>query len=295
MLNYDYPVYRPPSEADSLILQVTLGCSFNQCSFCSMYRDKSFRMRPLERVLSEIDTIKRTRAPVRRVFLADGDALACPTGHLLSILSALTAAFPTLERVTSYALPSNLLRKSTEELQRLRQAGLAMIYYGIESGSAEILKRITKGATPDSMVRGLARAAEAGLAVSATVILGLGGRSHWREHVAGTARLVNRVPLDYLSTLQLGLESGIRDEFHRKFARLGGDFEPQDDAGMLREQRLLIETLAPPNPLVFRSNHASNALPLRGTLPADRAALLAQLDRAASGSIALRPQWLRGY
>ena len=291
-LHYDWPVWRPPSEAESLILQVTLGCSFNRCSFCAMYRSKHFAVRPLEQLQAEITAAARLMPATRRVFLADGDALAAPTEALLAILAALRCAFPRLERVSSYALPVNLLKKSTEELQALRESGLELLYYGIETGWAELLKRITKGATPETMITGLHKAKQAGLRISATVILGLGGQRYWQEHIDGTSELVNQVPLDYLSTLQLMLEPTIRDEFYRKFRE---PFQPQEDQALLAEQARLIERLNPPAPLTFRSNHASNALALAGELPRDRARLLAQLAQALAGAVHLRPAWLRGY
>ncbi len=294
VFSYHMPLYRPPSEARSLILQVTLGCSFNQCAFCSMYRSKTFAVRPLQTVHDEITLLSRQLPDTRRVFLADGDALACPTDHLLRLLTHLHQVFPRLQRVTSYALPSNLRRKSAVELRQLREHGLKMIYYGIESGSAEILKRITKGATPRTMAEGLRRAHDAGLAISATMVLGLGGRSRWQEHISGTLALLGEVELGYLSTLQLQLDPVVENEFRQKFARLGGQFEAQDDAGMLREQRHLVAEISPPAALVFRSNHASNALPLKGVLPDDRVALLAALDDADSGRKPLRPSWMRG-
>ena len=292
LIDYDLPLWRPPSEADSFILQVTLGCSFNRCSFCSMYRTKHYAVRPLEEVREEIRAMARADPGVRRVFLADGDALAAPTEHLLAVLDALHAAFPRLERASSYALPANLLKKSVDELTQLREHGLTLLYYGIETGSAELLKRITKGATPEAMVTGLTRAKQAGLRISATVILGLGGQTYWREHIDATAELVNRVAIDYLSTLQLMIDPSIEEEFHRKFRE---PFQPQDDRALLAEQVRLIERLAPPAPLVFRSNHASNALALAGVLPQDRDALLTQLQMALAGGLRLRPEWLRGY
>ncbi len=292
LIDYDMPLWRPPSEADSFIVQATLGCSFNRCSFCAMYRTKSFVIRPLAQVQAEIQAMARAHPGVSRVFLADGDALASPVEHLAAILQALRAAFPRLERVSSYALPANLLKKSVEELRQLRDGGLALLYYGIETGSADLLKRITKGATPEAMAAGLDKAKAAGLKVSATVILGLGGRAYWREHIDGTADLVNRLELDYLSTLQLMIDPSLREEFERKFRE---PFQPQDDRALLLEQARLIERLDPPAPLVFRSNHASNALALAGVLPRDRAALLAQLELALAGGARLRPEWLRGY
>ncbi len=292
LINYDLPLWRPPSEANSFILQAALGCSFNHCSFCSMYRTKAFAVRPLAPVQAEIQAMARAWPGVRRVFLADGDALAAPTDHLLAILAALRAAFPRLERTSSYALPANLLKKSVDELTQLREAGLTLLYYGIETGSADLLKRITKGATPETMVTGLAKAKQAGLIISATVILGLGGQAYWREHVDATADLVNQVELDYLSTLQLMIDPSIHDEFHRKFRE---PFQEQDDQALLVEQARLIERLNPPAPLTFRSNHASNALALAGELPRDRERLLAQLRLALTGAVQLRPEWLRGY
>jgi radical SAM superfamily enzyme YgiQ (UPF0313 family) len=292
LIHYDMPLWRPPSEADSFILQATLGCSFNRCSFCSMYRTKSFAVRPLELVQSEIQAMAQADPGIRRVFLADGDALAAPTDHLLILLESLRAAFPQLERISSYALPANLLKKSVEELTALRENGLKLLYYGIETGSADLLKRITKGATPEAMATGLTKAKQAGLTLSATVILGVGGQAHWQEHIDATADLVNQVKLDYLSTLQLMLDPMIHDEFHRKFRE---PFQEQDDQALLKEQARLIERLNPPAPLVFRSNHASNALALAGELPRDRERLLAQLEGALTGQTSLRPAWLRGY
>ena len=292
LINYDMPLWRPPSEANSFILQATLGCSFNHCSFCSMYRTKHFAIRPLEPVRAEIQTVARAYPDVRRVFLADGDALAAPTEHLLAILDVLHASLPRLERVSSYALPANLLKKSVEELAELREGGLTLLYYGIETGSADLLRRITKGATPEAMVTGLTKARRAGLRISATVILGLGGQEYWQEHIDATTDLVNRVELDYLSTLQLMLDPTIRDEFHRKFRE---PFREQDDRALLAEQLRLIERLNPPAPLVFRSNHASNALALAGILPRDRPALLSRLQLALASGLRLRPEWLRGY
>ncbi len=292
LIDYDLPLWRPPSEADSFILQATLGCSFNHCSFCSMYRTKTFAIRSLAAIQADIQAVASAYPGTRRVFLADGDALAAPTDHLLAILENLHAAFPWLERISSYALPANLLKKSVDELTRLWEAGLTLIYYGIETGSADLLKRITKGATPEAMITGLTKAKQAGLKISATVILGLGGQTGWQEHIDATADLVNQVELDYLSTLQLMLDPTICQEFHRKFRE---PFREQDDHALLAEQVRLIERLNPPAPLIFRSNHASNALALAGTLPQDRERLLTQLQMALAGGVRLRPEWLRGY
>ncbi|NRA95195.1 MAG: radical SAM protein [Planctomycetes bacterium] len=292
MITYDPPVWRPPSEANSLILQVTLGCSFNRCSFCSMYRTKEFRVRELVDVLDEIDLMAVGAPQIRRVFLADGDALVAPTDHLIEVLDRLYARFPDLQRVSSYALPVNFLQKTDAELVRLREAGLKLLFYGIESGSREIMRRITKGATPQIMIEGITRARAADMKVSATVVLGLGGTTHWKDHIDGTVHLVNQVPLNFLSTLQLGLDSSVEAEFMHKFRE---PFTWQDDAGLLREQRRLVSGIDPPRPVIFRSNHASNALPLKGTLPKDRDRIVATLDAALDGDVPLVPPQWRAY
>jgi len=259
-----------------------------------MYRSKTFSEQPVEQTLKDIAQVSRHLQHARRVFLADGDALVRTTEDLVVILQALYQHFPNLERVSAYALPNNLIQKSPDELEQLRQAGLKLLYYGIESGSAEMLKRITKGATPERMAEGLHKAHEAGMQVSATVILGLGGQSLWQEHIDGTIELVNQLQLDYLSTLQLTLEPAIQKEFIDKYERRGGSFIPQSDDGILQEQLRLIEGLNPSSPLIFRSNHASNALALKGDLPQDRELLINQLKAAQLGQQGLRPSWMRG-
>ncbi|MBT8007182.1 MAG: radical SAM protein [Gammaproteobacteria bacterium] len=292
MLNYDMPLYRPPSEGRNLIIQVTYGCSFNQCSFCSMYREKRYQARPLEEVFQEIEQAALQWPGAHRVFLADGDALALPTAQLIAILERLAPRFPKLARVSCYATPSNILHKSAAELERLKAHKLTLLYLGVESGAGKILKKITKGATPSGITKAMQRAYDANMKVSATVILGLGGQQYWQEHVEGTVEVINSAPLSYLSTLQLGVEPEIYGEFERKF---GEPFQWQDDLAMLEEQRYLIEHIDPPKPLIFRSNHASNALALAGNLPRDRERLLQQIEQVMSGEGEVRPQLLRGF
>ena len=257
-----------------------------------MYRSKVYRARALSEVFADIDEAARHRPEAHRVFLADGDALVLPTDQLLRILERLAARFPNLARVSSYALPANLVRKSSAELGALKAAKLALVYYGIESGSADILRRISKGASPGIMVEGPQKAKNAGIKISATVILGLAGRGRWIQHVDETADLVNRVAPTYLAALQLGLDPTIEELFRDRF---GEPFETQDDDGMLAEQERLIAALDPPTPIVFRSNHASNALALAGTLSRDRDKLLAVVAAARAGAIPLRPEFMRGY
>jgi len=290
-LIYDMPLFRPPSEGDNLIIQAMLGCSINQCSFCAMYRSKRYVERPLAAVCADIRQAASNWPNAQRVFLADGDALALPTEHLLAILRELAAALPRLTRVSCYATPGNVGRKSVEELALLREHKLNLLYFGIESGSDLILKKITKGATQRSMNEVLHKAHASGMKVSATVILGLGGTQHSNEHIDGTIDLLNSAPVTYLSTLQLVLDDSIAEEFQRKY---GEPFEMPNDLAILREQERLISGLNPPQAVIFRSNHASNALALAGNLPKDKEKLLLQLREAMVGERPLRPYFLRG-
>ena len=291
VIHYHMPLYRPPSEGNNLIIQVTLGCSFNQCSFCCMYRDKTYTQRPLDEIFQDIHTAAKQWPEAHRIFLADGDALSLPTASLIAILQELHAIFPHLTRVTCYATPGNILRKSATELQQLQQEGLKLLYLGIESGSNLLLKKITKGATQKSIAKAMTKAHDAGLKVSGTVILGLGGTTHWQEHIDGTIALLNQAPITYLSTLQLYLDEGVINEFYSKF---GEPFNMPDDNAILQEQIKLISGLNPPRPIIFRSNHASNALALAGTLPKEKDKLLKQLHEALDGQRQLRPKHLRG-
>jgi hypothetical protein len=220
--------------------------------------------------------------------------LVLPTDDLAAILDELATRFVRLERVSCYATPINLNQKAPEDLERLREKGLTLVYVGVESGSADILARIRKGANPDRIASALDRAHDAGIAVSATVILGLGGRRLWRKHIEGTAALIDRAPPDFLSTLQLRLAPDEVDAFVSRFERDGTAFEAQDDHGILDEQHLLLAAVNPPRPVVFRSNHASNCLPLAGMLPQDRPDLVAIVAAARAGAPVLRPEFVRG-
>ena len=291
MLDYHPPLYRPPSEGNNLIIQATLGCSFNQCSFCSMYKSKKYTARSLEDVFNDIDRAAEVWPDAQRVFLADGDALTLPIEMLLKILERLEVQLPGLNRVSCYATPVNILRKSPRELTLLKENKLTLLYLGIESGANRILKKITKGATRRSIAESMHKAREAQLKVSSTVILGLGGRRYWEEHIEGTLNLLNQAPTTYLSTLQLFLEREVEGEFARKF---GEPFLPQDDIAILHEQARLISSLNPPSPVIFRSNHASNALALAGNLPRDREPLLAKIYQVLKAGKGMRPLHLRG-
>ncbi|ABK45454.1 Radical SAM domain protein [Magnetococcus marinus MC-1] len=291
MFEYAGPLYRPPSEAAHLILQATIGCSVNHCTFCSMYRHKRFHIKPLPQLFKEIEHAASAWPTARRVFLADGDALVLPTDHLERILDHLRRHLPQLQRVSCYALPANLRKKSLRELNRLAAKKLTLIYYGMESGDANLLKIIRKGATPEGMAAGVWKAHEAGLKISATVILGLGGQRLWQSHIDHTAELINRVPLSYLSTLQLYLDPHLEAAF---LARFTPPFQFQQDHQILQELAQLVAAINhPPKRIIFRSNHASNALALAGNLPDHQAALLARIAQAQANVQGLRPTWTR--
>lgn len=291
MLSYDMPLYRPPSEGNNLIIQATLGCHFNQCSFCSMYKTKSYQARPLVDVFKDIEQAASVWPEASRVFLADGDALSLPMENLRPILKKLAATFPHLTRVSAYATPGDLLKKTPEELQELKALKLSLLYVGIESGAPKILKKITKGASQKGIIQALQKARDNGLKVSATVILGLGGQNHWQDHIDGTVELLNQAPVTYLSTLQLYLEEIAYDEFMTKFDE---PFEPQEDQAIMLELERLLSNLKPPSPVIFRSNHASNALALAGNLPKDQKRLINEVQQVIQGTSGMRPRFMRG-
>ncbi len=276
MIEYDYPLFRPPAEANNLIIQVTLGCSYNNCSFCSMYKTKKYEVRKLEDVYKEIDSIAKYYPNTHKVFLADGDALTLPTRHLVGILQHLQNSFHKLRRVSLYASAQNILAKSKKELELLQKNGLNLIYYGIETGSNLILKNITKGVGQSDIIKSLNLISDSGIKISATIILGIGGELYSKEHIEQTAEIVNTTRVNYLSTLQLGLEEDAKENFYKHF----NDFRRLNDFQILEEQKKFIELLNPTNKIIFRSNHASNALHLSGTLPKDKDRLIQELNIA---------------
>ncbi|QJD58473.1 B12-binding domain-containing radical SAM protein [Pseudomonas sp. gcc21] len=289
-IDYIEPVFRPPSEAHSLILPVTNGCSWNKCTFCEMYTapQKKFRARDEAQVLDEIRRCGE-QLIVQRVFLADGDAMILPTHRLLTILRAIREHMPTVERVTSYCLPRNLKRKSVEELKELRDAGLAMLYVGAESGDDEVLKRVNKGETAQSTEDALLKAGAAGLQRSVMILNGLGGQSLSTQHAVNSARLMNATQPEFLSTLVVSFPQGM-DRYREQFP----DFQPLEQAGLFREIEQFLGALELEN-TVFRSDHASNYLVLKGVLGADKARMLEQVRTAISqpANAGLRPEWMR--
>lgn len=290
-IDYIEPVFRPPSEAHSLILPVTNGCSWNKCTFCDMYTapQKKFRARDEDQVLEEVRQCGE-RMLVQRVFLADGDAMVLPTHRLLRILEAIREHMPEVHRVTSYCLPRNLRRKSVEELRQLREAGLKMLYVGAESGDDEVLRRVNKGETFESTAEALLKAREAGLKTSVMILNGLGGRSLSEQHAANSARLMNLTQPDYLSTLVVSFPNGL-ERYREQFP----DFQPLNQHELFVEMEQFLAPLELEE-TVFRSDHASNYLVLKGVLGRDKQRLLAQVREAIAQpeQAALRPEWMRG-
>jgi len=286
---YDEPLFRPPSEARSLIIQATLGCSHNECLFCGMYKMKKFRPRPFEDFKADALECAQKLPGATKIFLADGDALVLSTRRLIEILNLLYSNFPNLERVTSYANPSNLLNKTDSELRELRAAGLDILYFGVESGNDYLLKKISKGATRGEILEAGKKALNAGFPLSVTVLLGLGGVKMSREHAIDTASLCSEMNPTYLSALTLML--GPFEGYFKK--AMGEGFEFLDKVQTLRELRMLVENLETDD-CVFRTNHASNYLPLKGVLKHDRDRLTEMIDTALKNpEVYLRPEFLR--
>jgi radical SAM superfamily enzyme YgiQ (UPF0313 family) len=287
-MRYYGNVIRPPSEARSYILQITYGCSHNKCTFCSTYLDKPFQIRPAKEVLEDIEMARSYI--IRRVFLADGNALVLNTRRLVPILDALGKAFLNLERVGIYANAQDILRKSEEELATLYRKKLGIIYIGLESGHDKILRRVKKGATTAEMIEAVRKAQAIGLKMSVIGILGLGERELSREHAIATGQVVSAMDPAYFSLLTLLVMPGTK--LNRQWR--ASKFVLIEPLEMLEEMRVMIQHLEGLTHCIFRTNHASNYLPLAGTLPQDKERLLATLDRAlAQGESVLRPEYLR--
>ena len=292
MLNYDTPLYRPPSEAKSLIFQVTLGCSFNECSFCDMYRSKEYSERSWEEVKGEIDTMAKMLPDTTKIFLADGDALNLDTKYMIQIVKYVYEKFPNLERVSCYAMPMNLLKKTPEELDAMKKAGLNMLYLGIETGSDILLKKVTKGATAKTIIKSCKKAKDAGFTLSCMVILGIGGSKYSSENARETAKVISEVKPDYVGALTLYLENGIKDEFLTKFDE---EFIRISDSEAINELEELITEINVDDNVVFRANHGSNAYNIAGTFPEDKQAMLDKITWMKEHPEVVRPEGLRSF
>ena len=288
-MRYQGQIYRPPSEADAYIVQATIGCSWNACVYCDMYRDKRFAVRPLDQTLADLDeAATRFGADVRKLFVADGDALILALDHWLPILEAARSGFPRLERVSCYAMARNILEKSPAELKQLREAGLTRLYIGPESGDDVTLKKIAKGSSFDEHVRAAERAHQAGLELSVIVMLGVAGVARSGEHATETAALISAMDPEYLGALTTTVIPGtpLAQLVQRE------RFQLPSIEQMFHELRAIVD-LARPTRTVFRTNHASNYLPLAGELPRDRERIVSVIDAALDGRIALRPEHAR--
>jgi radical SAM superfamily enzyme YgiQ (UPF0313 family) len=283
------PVIRPPAEAESFLLQVTLGCSLDTCTFCGAYKGKPFRAKDIQEIFADIDRYARRYPDTRRVFLMDGDALVLANSKLVPVLEKLERSFPKLARISSYANGINILRKSEQELAELYQHKLTLIYMGLESGSQDILDRCGKVSRVDEMVTAVNKAASTNMKSSVIVLLGLGGKEGSREHVKGTIDALNKMQPRYLSFLSLMIIPGTPLAAQvRK-----GAFKELDALGLLKESYGIIEGLELKK-TIFRSDHASNHLALEGSFPKDKRFLLDMLKSAIDGRVPLRPEIFRG-
>ena len=301
-MRYTGKIYRPPSESRSYILQATIGCSWNNCTYCDMYSDKpTFRLRDVGEVLEDIAMARPAHGPnLDKVFVADGDALCMPMDSWRTILKALNDTFPRLRRISCYATADNILEKSVEELSELRSMGLTMLYIGPESGDETTMRRIAKGARPkgasrdeeylfDSHVAAAKRTRAAGIKLSAIFLLGAGGTERTLEHASGSAKLASAMDPDFLSALTLTVVPGTA--LAKTMSKSGWQLPSVE--GLLEELRTIIAESDLSN-AVFRTNHASNYLPIAGTLPFDKEEMVGALDAALDGAIPLRPEWSRG-
>lgn len=288
-MRYEGRLFRPPSEADALIVQATIGCSWNHCTYCDMYRDKQFRIRPLAETLEDLERAgDAVGDDVEKLFIADGDALVLPLDHWTRILATARRVFPRLRRVSCYAMARNVLEKTDAELRQLREAGLSLLYVGPESGDDVTLKRIAKGDDAAAHVEAARRAHAAGMELSVIALLGI-ATERSDEHARATAKLVTEMDPRYFSALTVTL---VPDTPLDRLAKRGRFAVPPVPA-LLRELRTMVDE-ARPTKAVFRTNHASNYLPLGGTLPNDRERIVAVIDAALAGAIPLRPESMRG-
>jgi radical SAM superfamily enzyme YgiQ (UPF0313 family) len=287
-MRYEGMIIRPPSEADSYLLQITFGCSHNKCTFCGTYNNK-FRVRPLEAVLTDIEMAREAIPDTRRVFLCDGDAMLLPNSHLLKIIKALNKALPDLQRIGIYANARDILKKSDEELKELSENKLTIGYLGLESGNDEILKRVNKGATARDMVEAVRKAQANGIKMSVIGLIGLGGPELSDEHAIATAKAVNAMNPRYFSLLTLMIVPGtpLAKDYE------SGKFKLLEAEQMVKEVRLVVENLDSEH-TIFRANHASNYAPLAGTFNKDKKRMLAEIDSYLTGERDFRPEFFRG-
>ncbi|MBR3146607.1 MAG: radical SAM protein [Eubacterium sp.] len=288
-MRYEGMIYRPPSEAYSLLVQVTIGCSHNSCTFCSMYIDKQFRVRSEAEVFEDLEEARATYPYVERVFLCDGDALCLSADRLVRILDKVYELFPECRRVNVYGNTIDVLAKSGEELSMLAEHGLKMVYLGAESGDPKVLQAIRKGSTREEIITAVKMLEASGIQTSVTFISGLAGKAGWREHAVNTGTMISEMGASYVALLTLMLDP--RTEIARQIRE--GEFQLLSPEEVVAETYLMLENAEPGKPCVFRSNHASNYLSLKGSLPEDRERMLAQLRNAMEDSGMLKDERFR--
>ena len=288
-MRYEGNIFRPPSEAYSLLVQVTIGCTHNKCTFCSMYKDKKFRIRDPKEVLEDLAWARKHYRHVERIFLCDGDALALTNAKLLPILNFISENFPECQRVTAYARATDVLRKSEEELKELRRAGISMVYIGAESGSDAVLEQINKGETRQQLIDGVRKAEACGIRASVTFISGIAGKAGWEDHAVQTGTMISEMEPSYVGLLTLLVDPDvpIAEEIRSGKLQL---LSPEE---VMAETLLMLENTDVSKTCVFRSNHASNYLSLRGNLPEDKDAMMAQIRRAMKDSGMLKDERFR--
>lgn len=288
-MRYEGKVYRPPSEARSVIIQATIGCSHNKCTFCSMYKEDQFRIRKTEEIIEDINSARMNYENIDRVFLADGDALMIKTKELVQILNRIKNNLPECERIGIYASPKSIMTKSVDELKILKAAGLSIAYLGLESGSDEILEDINKGATSEEIIREANKLRDAGILLSVTLISGLGGKEKSIQHAIESAKAINQIHPDYLGLLTLMIEPGTKfyDDVN------SGKFQLLSPGEVALETLTLLENLDVEG-CIFRSNHASNYISLKGTLNQDKDEMINQLKQAIDGEVNFKDEFLRG-
>ena len=288
-MRYEGDIFRPPSEAYSLLVQVTIGCTHNKCTFCSMFKDKKFRVRDVQEVFEDLEDARRTYRYVERVFLCDGDALCLSNNRMLPILDKVRELFPECKRVNVYGNAKDVLHKTLDELKELREHGLEMVYLGAESGSDKVLQDICKGVNAEQLIEAVHKIEYAGIKASVTFISGLAGKAGWREHAIETGKMVSRMNASYVALLTLMLDS--RAPITGQIQR--GELELLSPEEVVAETYLMLEHMNPTKPCVFRSNHASNYLSLKGNLPQDKEKLMAKLRRAMEDTDMLKDERFR--
>ena len=288
-MRYEGDIYRPPSEAYSLLIQVTIGCSHNKCTFCSMFKDKKFRVRNVDEVMEDLEMARKTYRRVDRIFLCDGDALCLANYKLVAILDKIKELFPECQRVSVYGSAKDVLRKTPEELKELYDKGIEMIYLGAESGSAKVLEAINKGVTPEQLIEAVHKIEASGIKASVTFISGLAGKAGWQEHAVETGKMITEMNASYvgLLTLMLDPRAPITEQIR------SGELELLSGEEVVAETYLMLKNANPTKPCVFRSNHASNYVSLRGDLPRDKELMLSKLKLAMENTGMLKDERFR--